>query len=95
MELVQDEEIDAGWLNFLSLENGINPFNKSDQSGLVQLRNAIYYIGDVKLVVIDTLHKVQPNEDSTSYRNDYSFTADIQKLATKKGISILCINPYY
>jgi len=91
MELVQDEEIDAGCLNFLSLENGINSFNKSDQSGLVQLENAIDDIGDVKLVVIDTLHKVQPNEDSTSYRNDYSFTADIQKLATKKGISILCI----
>ena len=91
MELVQDEEIDAGCLNFLSLENGINSFNKSDQSGLVQLENAIDDIGDVKLVVIDTLHKVQPNEDSTSYRNDYSFTTDIQKLATKKGISILCI----
>jgi RecA-family ATPase len=65
-----------------------------DEGGLTLLEQKIKEIGNVRLVVIDTLAKFRkpPKSNNNLYAEDYATTSEIKELADRLGVCIVLIH---
>jgi len=62
------------------------------RGGILALKSYVDKFPDTKLIIIDTMFKFQPIEDSNEYGKTYKPIALIQELAAEKHISIVLIH---
>ncbi len=81
-----------GFLHIATVGTG---FPLLDQGGRNEIEGWLRQHPDARLVVVDTLKKIRPagtGRRSAEYDNDYEFTGELQQIALRHRVAILCVH---
>jgi len=81
--------VSAQWPKRLTLTNS---WRRLDKGGVDDIRQWIEHAAEPRLIVLDTLASVKPIRTAQGYTEDYESIAELHRLASETGVSIILLH---
>jgi AAA domain len=81
--------VSAQWPKRLTLANS---WRRLDKGGVNDIRQWIEHAAEPRLIVLDTLASVKPIRTAQGYTEDYESIAELHRLASETGVSIILLH---